>query len=317
MRQPCTGPVVEPEAAYGSNATTMAVDTVIEGYRQYMRAERGCSELTVVGYAGVARRFLVRREPEQLVLDALMPKDVVEFVSAQASGLKNASIRQLLTQLRSFLGYLFATGVTDRDLCGCLPGVPAWRETSLPKAVEASVVADLLQSCDRTRPSGLRNFAILTLLVRLGLRANEVASMQLEDLDWSAGELTVRGKAQRSERLPLPGDVGDALAAYLHDGRPVSTSRVVFLRAHAPSEPMGRNAVVMVPRSASKRVGHPVIGAHRLRHTAATGMLRGGASLREIAQVLRHRSESTTAIYARVDRAGLDLVVRPWPAGPR
>lgn len=164
---------------------------------------------------------------------------------------------------------------------------------------------------------GRRDFAILTLQARLGLRANEVAALRLDDIDWRAGELTISGKGGRRERLPLPADVGAALVDYLRHGRAGSTSRAVFLRVMAPPGPMSRNAVVMVSRTASRRAGVPIVGGHRLRHTAATEMLRAGASLREVGQVLRHGSDTTTAIYAKVDQAALALVVRGWPEPTR
>jgi integrase len=158
----------------------------------------------------------------------------------------------------------------------------------------------------------------LTLLVRLGLRAGEVAALRVDDVDWRAGALVIRGKGNRVDRLPLPVDVGEALVDYLRHGRPESASRALFLRACGPGGAMTGRSVVMVPRAASRRAGLPVVvGAHRLRHTAATEMLRRGASLQEVALVLRHRSEDTTAIYAKVDRAALDLVVRPWPGAER
>jgi site-specific recombinase XerD len=184
--------------------------------------------------------------------------------------------------------------------------------------VDAATVAALLGSCDRCTAVGRRDFAVLTLMVRLGLRAGEVASLRLDDVDWKAAELVVRGKGGRLDRLPLPADVGEAVADYLCHGRRRSACRALFLRTCAPEGGMSAGSVVMVPRSASHRADLPVVvGAHRLRHTAATGMLRAGASLSEVAEVLRHRSESTTAIYAKVDRAALDLLVRPWPETQR
>jgi integrase len=191
------------------------------------------------------------------------------------------------------------------------------RLASLPQGLDAVTVAALLGSCDRRTAVGRRDFAILVLLVRLGLRGGEVAALRLDDIDWRAGELVVRGKGSRLDRLPLPQDVGEAVADYLRHGRPRSTCRSLFMRACGPEGSMSAGSVVMVPRSASGRAGLPVVGAHRLRHTAASEMLRSGASLAEIAEVLRHQSESTTAIYAKIDRAALGLLVRPWPGAGR
>ncbi len=185
--------------------------------------------------------------------------------------------------------------------------------TGLPKGVDAATVVALLASCDRSTAVGVRDYAIVTLLVRLGLRAGEVAALQLEDVDWRAGELLIRGKGSRIDRLPLPQDIGTVLVDYLRRGRRRSVSRALFLRACAPDGAMSPGSVTMVPRTASARAGLPVVGAHRLRHTAATEMLRAGAPLPEIAQVLRHHTEASTARYAAVDRAQLDTVVRPWP----
>jgi integrase/recombinase XerD len=180
--------------------------------------------------------------------------------------------------------------------------------------VDPPTVARLLDSCDRTTRIGLRDYAVLLLLVRLGLRAGEVAALELGDIDWRAGELVVHGKGARTDRLPLPADVGEAIAGYLRDSPGRTRCRAVFLRACGPEAGMSARAVVMVPRSASRRAGLPaLVGAHRLRHSAATGMLRAGASLEQVGEVLRHRDPASTAIYATVDRAALRMLARPWP----
>jgi integrase len=179
------------------------------------------------------------------------------------------------------------------------------------------VVAALLASCDRTCAVGRRDLAILVLMVRLGLRAGEVAALRLDDIDWRAGTVVIRGKGGRIDQLPLPSEAGEAVADYLRHGRPASRCRAVFLRSCGPDGAMTGHCVTMVPRSASRRAGLPVVGAHQLRHTVATQMLRQGASLPQVAEVLRHRSEDTTAIYAKVDQAALGLVVRPWPGVQR
>jgi len=184
---------------------------------------------------------------------------------------------------------------------------------SPPRAASAPTIARLLQSCDRSRPTGLRDFAVLMLMARLGLRANEIASMVLEDIDWGRGELAVHGKGGRAERLPLPADVGEALAAYLSGGRQSSAWRAVFLSAWRHGPPMSRYAVVMVPRQAARRCGLADVGGHSLRHALASAMLAEGASMAEVAQVLRHSDQAVTATYAKVDRSRLGLVVRPWP----
>jgi site-specific recombinase XerD len=215
--------------------------------------------------------------------------------------------------LRTFVRFLFATGVIARDLSANVPQIASARFDGLPRALDASTVAALLDSCDRDRPVGKRDYAIFTLMVRLGLRAVEVARMQLEDIDWRAGEILVRGKGGRQDRMPLPGDVGEALVDYLRFGRPVSSSRTAFLAALGPPVGMSRHSVVLVSQTACQRLGIPTVGGHALRHTAATNLLRGGASLREVGELLRQSDEATTGMYAKVDRNTLALVVRPWP----
>jgi len=201
-------------------------------------------------------------------------------------------------------------------LVGAVPSVAHWRLAGLPRALDADQVRRLLASCDQTSTAGRRDFAILMLLARLGLRRGEVAAIELGDLDWRAGEILVRGKGNRHERLPLPADVGQAVADHLRPGRPKSAEgRCVFLRLRAPHRALGAGGVGDVVIAAGRRAGLGAIGAHRLRHTAATEMLRAGASLPEIGQVLRHRRVSSTAIYAKVDREALRSLARPWPGG--
>jgi integrase len=199
-------------------------------------------------------------------------------------------------------------------LAVAVPSVAGWSLSSLPKALGRDQVAALLTSCDRATSTGCRDFAILTLLVRLGLRAGEVAALALDDIDWRRGEISVRGKGRRHDRLPLPGDVGQAIVDYLRHARPgTAHGRTVFVRAQAPHRALTSNAVTTLVAIAGRRAGIGLIGAHRLRHTAATAMLHAGGSLTEIGQVLRHRRVLTTAVYAKVDRQALRLVARPWP----
>jgi site-specific recombinase XerD len=289
-------------------------EAVVSAYCHYERVERRLAESTVTGESDGVRQFLAwRAETNRSGLDRLEPVELSEFILHEASRLSVASMRSRVSTLRSFVRFLFATGVTSRDLWGSVPKVAGSRFDGLPKAVDPSVVDALLGSCDRTGPTGRRDFAILVLMSRLGLRAIEVAGMQLDDIDWRAGELDVRGKGGRRDRLPLPTDVGEALVEYLGFGRRPSQSRAVFLQATGPAVGMSRNAVVFVSRNASRRAGLPVVGGRRLRHTAATELLRHGASLREVGQILRHDDDTTTAIYAKIDRASLSLVVRSWP----
>jgi site-specific recombinase XerD len=213
------------------------------------------------------------------------------------------------------LRFLFLQGLTPLPLADAVPSAARWSHSALPRALDTRSVSTLLEGCDRSRAVGLRDFAILTILVRLGLRSCEVAHLLLEDVHWRAGELLVRGKGNRVERLPVPCDVGEAMTDYLRQARPASSCRALFLRALAPHVEMTPGAVGMVVALACDRVGLARVGAHRLRHTAATEMLRGGASLAEIGDVLRHRRPATTAIYAKVDHAALSVLARPWPVG--
>jgi integrase/recombinase XerD len=301
--------------AWLSRVVDGPVEDLLGSYRRYLVCERRLAPSTVRGHEEVARRFLSRRVTGgTLDLDGLASSDVSAFVLAEARLRSVGSMKALVGPLRSLLRFLFLSGSVPRELTAAVPSVASARLVSLPKGVDAAMIAALLSSCDKKTVVGRRDLAILTMMVRLGLRAGEVAALSLDDIDWRAGELMVRGKGGRRDRLPLPADVGQALVDYLRHGRRASACRALFLRACAPDGAMSRGAVVMVPRSASSRAGLSVIvGAHRLRHTAASEMLRAGAPLSEIAQVLRHQSESTTALYAKIDRVSLELCVRAWP----
>jgi integrase len=218
--------------------------------------------------------------------------------------------------LRSLLGWLHITGATPVSLAGAVPSVAGWRLSALPKGLEPGQLRRLLAACDRRTATGRRDYAIMLLLARLGLRAGEVAHLGLSDIDWRHGEVAIVGKGNRAERLPLPADVGAAVAAYLRRGRPgTAEGRSVFVRVHAPHRALTTGGVTMVVFDAAQRAGLPKMHAHRLRHTAATAMLRAGSPLTEVGQVLRHRSPLTTASYAKVARGALAVLARPWPPG--
>jgi site-specific recombinase XerD len=243
--------------------------------------------------------------------------DVSRFVTRQCRRLSVRSAERLVNGMRSFLRFALAEGLITAPLASAVPSVARWSGAGLPRGLAPAQVAALLASCDRRRATGRRDYAILVLLGRLGLRAAEVAALRLDDIDWRSGEIVVRGKGRTEERLPLPSDVGEAIAAYLRRGRPQRPEREVFLRASAPLRGLAPEGVSEVVRAASERAGLGSFGAHRLRHTAGTEMLRAGASLSEVAQVLRHRSVATTAIYAKVDHLALRELAMPWPGSER
>lgn len=292
------------------------VERLLAAYREYLQRERGLAVATAVGLERVARMFLLERPgPLEDALARLSAGEVTEFVMAQcASGRFAATSGKNVTGgLRSLLRFLHLAGFTPVALADAVPSVAGWRMASLPRALDPGTVARLLDSCDRSTVTGRRDLAILTILARLGLRAGEVAKLRLEDIDWRAGELTIRGKGATTERLPLPHDVGATLVAYLREGRPSCALREVFLPVHAPITPLSSIAITAVVRRACDRTGVPRAGAHRLHHTIATELLAAGAPLAEIAPLLRHASVSTTAIYAKVDRTALRTLARPWP----
>jgi site-specific recombinase XerD len=290
------------------------VELLLAEYGAWMRLERGLSETTIDLNARLVRSFLVGRVVgDHIELESLRAKDVGDFVMSQARH-RPRSVKRIVTALRSLLRFLYLEGHIAQPLAAAVPGVPGWTLVGLPKALNDSQVAALLATCDRKTATGLRDLAILTVLVRLGLRAGEAAGLSLDDIDWRRGEIVVRGKANRVDRLPLPADVGQRIVDYLRYGRPGTVSdRSVFITAQAPRRGLASNGISTVVSVAGHRAGLGAIGAHRLRHSAATSMLRAGGSLNEIGQVLRHRRVLATAIYAKVDLQALRELARPWP----
>ena len=294
------------------------VEALLGRYRRYLATERGLAAASAQIYADLVRPFLAtREETDGLDLATLTGAEVTAFVLDSCPGRSKGSAKLTVTALRSLLGFLHLEGLTSEPLGQMVPAVASWRLAGLPKALEPTQVAALLASCDRSTPTGRRDSAMLTLLSRLGLRAGEVAALHLEDLDWRSGEVIVRGKGGRADGLPLPADAGEAIASYLEGDRPepFEGTREVFLRARAPHSGLTAGGVTQAVFSASKRAGIGPVYAHRLRHSAATGMLAAGASLTEIGQVLRHRRLLSTAIYAKVDTESLRRLARPWPGG--
>jgi integrase len=298
-----------------ATAASTPVEALIERYSLYLLERRGLAASSVRNYVGVARTFLCDREQVcgELALRELDGAAVSEFVLRESGRSSVGSAKCMVTRLRALLRFLHVEGELEHALAGAVPSVASWRLASLVKALDARSVARLLLSCDRRTRVGRRDFAILTLLSRLGLRAGEVAALRLGDVDWRAGELLVRGKGSRQERLPLPVEVGETLAGWLSRGRAGCESVFLFTRLRAPHGGLSAGAVSQVVRRACRRAGLPMVGAHRLRHTAATEMLRAGGSLTEVGQVLRHRGRDVTSIYAKVDRLALAAVIQPWP----
>jgi integrase/recombinase XerD len=299
-----------------SRAPVGAVEVLLVEYREYLAVERGLTADTIEGYVLAVRSFLERRDSgaNELELSGLTAADVIGFVVARCPTQSRGAAKMTVTALRSLLGFLHLRGMVGESLVGAVPSTASWRLSGLPRALEPEQVDALLGSCERESSSGQRDFAILTMLSRLGVRAGEVAALTLENVDWHAGELVIVGKGRRSERLPLPVDVGEAIVAYLQAGRPVTAQdRCLFVRVRAPHHGLTTGGVTQVVVSAARRAGLGQIHAHRLRHSAATRMLRAGAGLEEIGQVLRHRAVLTTAIYAKVDRDALRQLARSWP----
>jgi len=294
---------------------------VEQAFARYLAQERGLASATLANYMPVVRQFLQERfRGGRLRLAALRAGDVTRFVQRHAHDHSPGHSKVLLTALRAFLRYLCHCGATATDLAPCVPSVPTWMYATLPKGLRPDPVEQVLAACDRQSPRGRRDYAILLLLARLGLRAGEVAALRLEDIDWVAGHLTLRGKGGRWSQFPLPADVGAALAAYLRQDRPRCASRQVFIRQYAPRVGFANwLAISALVRRTLARAGiaAPRSGAHVFRHSLASAMLRVGASLAEIGELLRHRSPQTTRLYAKVDLGALRGLACPWPGGAR
>lgn len=303
------------ERLEGEEALASASEVLLASFERFLLQERAASLSTAPIYLARARRFLAWCAPSGDVA-GLRSSDVTDAVLRESTRVSVNATKLFVTALRSFLRFCFIEGLTPNDLSAAALSVARRRGSSLPKGIDQRVANALVRSCDRRRSKGRRDYAILLILLRLGLRAGEVAGLRLDDIDWRAGEIVVRGKGRHEDRLPLPTDVGEAIAAYLRRGRPMATGhREVFLRAIAPMGTLGTNGISGIVRCACLRAGVPVIGPHRLRHTVACQMANGGVPLPEIAEVLRHHSITSTAEYARVDIEGLRTVAQPWPGG--
>jgi len=294
-------------------------DRLVGDFQHYLIEQRCLAPTTVDYYLKTVQSFLRERFSTQpLNLEALCPQDITDFMIRQARRYSSGRAKLFATALRSFFRFLLQRGAIAHDLAQAVPTVPNWRLTTLPRFMKAKDVDCLLQTCDRTTSKGQRDYAILLLLARLGLRAGEVAALTLDDLDWEAGELLIRGKSARHDRLPLPHEVGEALAIYLRHGRPPSAVRQVFIRMRAPRRGFsdGQAVGTIVRRTLGQAGLNPALkGAHLLRHSLATTLLHNGASLTEIGELLRHQNIETTRIYAKVDQGALRALALPWPGG--
>jgi site-specific recombinase XerD len=292
-----------------------------DNYRHFLLVERALSPATINGWVRFIEKFLFELfGTNTLNLSKLRSTDVTAFVQRHARRHSSSQAKSLVNAMRSFLRYLRYQGLIEVDLAKVVPSVAKWSLSDLPKHLPASAVQRVLDGCDLETPTGRRDHAILLLLARLGLRAGEVVRLKLEDIDWDNALITVCGKGGYRTQLPLPMDVGQAIASYLHRDRPRCSSRSLFIRAYAPLAGLGSaNAIAKIVQCGLERAGVESVrkGAHLLRHSLATSMLRNGASLAEIGEVLRHKSPDTTAIYAKVELDALKPLALCWPGGAR
>jgi len=289
------------------------LEQLLSDYEGSLLHDRGLTPHVAQLYRSVAQQLLVNTSPSgELDLCRLDGATVKRYVLESSRGSNLERTRATLTGLRSFLRFLHLRGDIAMDLRGAVPKIAGWRMASLPKYLAPEQVKAIVDSCDRRTTLGRRDYAILLLLARMGLRAKEITTLSLDDVNWSEGILLIRGKGGREDRMPLLAEVGSALASYLQRRRKTSC-RSMFLRHRAPYTPLGTSAILCIVRRACERAQLPPVGAHRLRHSAATTMLRRGATLEEISQVLRHRHHATTAIYAKVDHCRLRELAQKWP----
>jgi site-specific recombinase XerD len=294
---------------------------IVSCFANYLAQDRRLSQASLDNYLPVVRRFLEERfGNDPISLEEIHQIDISHFVLRYANKLSRARAKLMVTALRSFFRFLRMHGDISTNLAGVVPKVANWRFTTLPKWISPEDVDHLLGSCDQSTSTGRRNYAILLLLARLGLRSGEVVNMTLDDINWEEGEIKIGGKSRRQDRLPLPKDVGEALTGYLRHGRPHCSTRRVFVRMRAPvCGFVDSSAVYSLVRRAFDwaRLDPAHKGPHVLRHSLATNMLREGASLTEIGEILRHRDLTTTQIYAKVDLEALSRIAQPWPGGER
>jgi site-specific recombinase XerD len=294
-----------------------AVDRLCANFAAYLHEERGLADATVKNYLPPIQRFLLQRfGTGPLCLEELNTGNISAFILEQAQRLSPKRVQLVVTALRSFLRFLFVDGATTTDLSHCVPKAPSWHMRGLPRGLTPEQIEQVLSHCDRTTAVGKRDYAILMLLARLGLRAGEVVALRLEDLHWSIGEIVVRGKGASCDSLPLTLELGEAIVDYLEYGRTQCASRDLFLRSKAPLRGFANSIAIssLVSRALERaRLDLPGKGAHLFRHGLACSMLLQGATLEQIGTILRHRHPDTTALYAKVDLPRLRSLAAPWP----
>ncbi|MDA8282407.1 MAG: tyrosine-type recombinase/integrase [Actinomycetota bacterium] len=287
---------------------------LLEAFGVWCVAQRGLTATTAEQYVMRMAAFLKLWRPDGEVTIAEMDgRAVLATVRTASEVMPGPSLRCMVTALRSFLRFLYVTDRLSVLLVAAVPPLKCRPRTALPSAIPAADARRLVGCCDTTTSRGRRDAAVLLVLLRLGLRASEVARLELDDIDWRHGEITIKGKGGHGDVLPLPVEVGEAVAVYLHEGRPSSSSRSLFLTAVAPLRSLSCDGVALLVRRACGRAGVAQCGPHRLRHTLATETLRAGAPMAEVAQLLRHADQATSAIYAAADEAAVAALVRPWP----
>jgi len=295
-------------------------EQIFDAFSLYLREERGLAPKSIVHHLPFIRLFLREVCPGGASdLCRISQADITRYIERHARDQSAASGKSMCWALRSFLRYLHYRGLNPLALAGCVPSIRRWKLASLPTYLSAAQVQKVLDGCDRTTALGRRDYAILMMLAKLGLRADEVATLTLDNIDWRSGEMLVRAKGRQRARVPMPPDVGAAVVAYLRDGRPTSSCRRLFLRSLAPNVGFASGcAITMIAKAALERAGirgYAHQGAHIFRHSLATELLRSGATLSEIGQLLRHESHDTTRIYAKVDIEALRTLSLPWPGG--
>jgi site-specific recombinase XerD len=307
--------------AEAPSAPPTAQQIIVDHFQHYLRQERGLAEATITKYTPIVRAFLAATLPCGIPdFQQISADDIARFVQRQAERITTKDAPTVVTALRSFLRHLLHRGAIDTDLAACVPTIATWSQSKVPKFLPAEQIQRVLDSCDRDTASGKRNYCILLLLARLGLRAGEVVALTLDDIDWEAGAITLRGKGKRVAQMPLSVEVGAAIADYLRRARPACSSRSVFIREKAPLVGFANSIAIcsLVDRALKKaRVEPAYRGSHLFRHSLATTMLKHGASLPEIGDLLRHRRPDTTGIYAKVDLVSLRSIALPWPGGDR